>query len=137
MKTETNFHFRTPTIEPKASNRFIIKPIGVEIDPYLFRKYKLYNEGENIIFTTEFFETVNFTFNPKDFFNITGFMIHQLDPIGVVLNTLSFNVKGSNFLTKNSYKSNKFLTHKMRFIVNVDSIKIIEEITSEVHKKND
>ena len=59
-------------VEPAKTNRFIIKIKGADIPEYLFKNYKIYNEGEELILTTEFYETVEYTFNPSDFFNIIG-----------------------------------------------------------------
>jgi hypothetical protein len=109
-------------VEPLKSNRFLIKIEGVDIPNYLFRKYKLHNESDNLIFTTSFYETVNYIFNPKDFFNIISVDIQYLDPIGEVVNGLKFDVKGSNFESKESYKNDDLKITKLRFIVNVDTI---------------
>lgn len=111
-------------IEPLKSNRFIIKIKGADIKTFLFRKYKLYNEGEELIFTTEFYETVEFAFNPKDFFGIVGITIDYLDPIGTVVNSLEFDVKGSNFERKQSYKSDSLQINKLRFIVNKETMRL-------------
>ena len=47
MSKITNF---TP-IEPLKSNRFIIKfNDEVKVPEYMFRSFKMYNEGENLIF---------------------------------------------------------------------------------------
>jgi len=116
------------SIEPLLTHRFMISSVGVEIPSKLFRRYKLYNEGENLIFTTAFMETISppFIFNPKDFFNITGFIIEYLDPTGVAIKTLAFDVKGSNFEKECDYADDgKLSEYDMRFIVNVDSLKLV------------
>jgi len=113
-------------IEPLQTHRFLISSFGVEIPSFLFRKYKLFNEGENLIFTTRFMETVKYIFNPKDFFNITGFMIEYLDPTGITIKTMSFDVKGSNFMKKENYADNgKLSGYDMRFIVNTNTLKLM------------
>lgn len=111
-----------PAIEPLKDNRFIIKFDGVHIPEYLFRGYSLYNKGDEMIFTTKFFETVSYCFNPKYFYNITSVTIEYLDPIGDVVNSLKFDVKGSNFKRKQSYKSDKLQMNKLRFIIDVNSM---------------
>lgn len=111
-------------VEPAKSNRFIIKLIGVDIPEYLFRKYKIHNEGEELIFTTEFYETVNYTFNPGEFFNVTGVEINYLDPVGEVHNSLIFSVKGSNFKKVGEYSSDNITTTKLRFVIDIKTIKL-------------
>lgn len=108
--------------EPLKTNRWLIEFEGMNIKPYLFRKYKIYNEGENMIFTTEFLETVLDTINPKEFFNIVGVKIQYLDPTGAVVNGLQFDIKGMNFEQKMSYGKDKFKTTKLKFIINSDTI---------------
>jgi hypothetical protein len=108
--------------EPLKTNRWLIEFEGMNIVPYLFRKYKIYNEGENMIFTTEFLETVLHTINPKDFFNIFGVKIQYLDSTGAVVNGLQFDIKGMNFEQKMSYGKDKFKTTKLKFIINSDTI---------------
>lgn len=114
------------SFEPLQTHRFLISTIGIEIPSPLFRKYKLYNVGEDLIFTTRFMETVEYVFNPTDFFNITGFKIEYLAPTGDTVRTLVFDVKGSNFKKKNDYADNgKLSGYSMRFIVNSKSLKLI------------
>jgi hypothetical protein len=108
--------------EPLKTNRWLIEFEGMNIVPYLFRKYKIYNEGEKIIFTTEFLETVLDTINPKEFFNIVGVKIQYLDSTGAVVNGLQFDIKGMNFEQKMSYGKDKFKTTKLKFIINSDTI---------------
>jgi hypothetical protein len=119
--TELKINF---PIEPLKENRFLIKIEGTKIHPYLFRKYKLFNDGEEMIFTTEFYETVHFSFNPKDIFDITGVSIEYLDPIGEVVNALEFQVKGVNFEREQSYNNDELQINKFRFIVNKDTMSL-------------
>jgi len=120
-----------PAIEPLKENRFIINFIGTNIPSYLFREYKIFNNGDNLIFTTKFFETVNFSFNPIEFFNITGVVIDYLDPIGQVINSLSFTVTGSNFKRKQSYSNDELQLNKLKFIIKKDSLKLKYENTKQ------
>jgi hypothetical protein len=115
---------RFPLIEPLRCNRWIIKLDGMDIEPFLFRKYKMYNEGEEIIFLTEFYETVQQSYNPKDLLNIVGVIIEYLDPTGVVVQTLKFDVKGLNFEIKQSYGKDKLQIVKLRFVVNKDTMNL-------------
>lgn len=119
-------------IEPLMSNRFIVKLHGTDIEDYLIRSYEIYNEGEELIFKTKFFETVNYSFNPKEFFNITGVTIEFLSPVGDVVNGLKFNVKGSNYKRKQSYKDNGLQINKLRFIIDKESLNLLY-----VNKVND
>lgn len=109
-------------IEPLKSNRWVIKFKGMDIDPYLFRKYKMYNEGEDIIFTTEFMETVEHCYNPKDIFNVELVTIEYLDPTGVTVNGLSFSPRGINFKRKHSYSDDDFMITKLRFVVDTKTL---------------
>lgn len=122
MKSNLNLAF--DPYEPKMENRFIIKFSGVDVPEYLFRKYEIYNEGEEIIFTTEFIEPLNFTFNPKDLFNITNVEIKHLDPLGIEVSHLSFNIKGSNFEQKGDYSDGKLLINSFRFVVEKESMNV-------------
>lgn len=122
MKSNLNLVF--DPYEPKMDNRFIIKFTGVDIPEYLFRKYEIYNEGEEIIFTTEFIEPLHFTFNPKEIFSINSVEIKHLDPVGIEVSNLSFNVKGSNFEQKGDYSDGKLLINSFRFVVEKDSMSV-------------
>ena len=77
-----------------------------------------------MIFTTQFYETVQYSFNPKDFFKITGVSIEYLDPVGEVVNALDFQVKGSNFKRSQSYKNDKLQINKLKLIVDKDTINL-------------
>jgi hypothetical protein len=111
-----------PSLEPLKCNRWLIRFEGLDIEPYLFRKYKMYNEGDEIIFLTEYFETVQNTYNPKDLLNIVGVTIEYLDPTGAAVQKLKFDVKGLNFEIKQSYGKDKFQITKLRFVVKTDTL---------------
>ena len=113
-------------IEPLMSNRFIIKfNEEVTIPEYLFRNFKIYNEGESLIFRTEMYQTVNYSFNPSDLFKITDVTIHYLDPVGEVVNGINFNLKGSNLVYKNDYRDDGLSILKFQFVIDVESMKLI------------
>lgn len=115
----------TPTpYEPKMDNRFVIKFQGVEIPEYLFRKYEIYNEGEDLIFTTEFIEPLHFTFNPKELFNISKIEIKHLAPTGIEVSNITFDVVGSNFEQKGDYSEGNLLTNSFRFVINKDTMSV-------------
>jgi hypothetical protein len=112
-------------VEPLIENRYLINIIGAYIPQFLFRKYKIYNEGEELIFSTEFYETVNFSFNPKDFFDITDVKIDYLSPIGDVINSLVFKIKGSNFEKEQSYSGVDLQTNKLKFIIDKETMNLV------------
>lgn len=112
-------------IEPLKSNRWVIKFEGMDIPPYLFRRYKIFNEGGEIIFTTEFFESVQWSYNVKDIFNIQKVVIEYLDPIGDVVNGLTFVPKGINFERKHSYSDDGLMITKLRFIIDVNTLSLL------------
>ena len=114
-------------IEPLRENRFLINLIGSEVPQYLFKKYKIFNIGDDLIFTTEFYETVDFCFNPKEFFNITEIKIDYINPIGDVINSLMFNVVGSNFKINQSYKNDNLQTNKLRFVIDKKTMNLLHK----------
>ena len=120
MSVLTNFR----VTEPLKENRFLINIVGTNIPNFLFRKFEIYNEGDELIFTTTFYETVEFSFNPTEFFNITGVVIHYLDPTGEVVNSLIFNVKGSNYQKKQSYSNDELQTNELKFIVEKETMNL-------------
>ena len=106
------------SFEPLKSNRFIIKFNNeVKIPEYLFRSFKIYNEGKDLIFRTKIFQTVDYSFNPSDLFKITDVTIQYLDTIGEVVNGLKFKPKGSNMEYKNDYKDDGLSIVKFQFII--------------------
>jgi hypothetical protein len=111
----SEFGEKFPLLEPLKCNRWLIRFEGLDIEPYLFRKYKMYNEGDEIIFLTEYLETVQNTYNPKDLLNI----------VAVAVQKLKFDVKGLNFKIKQSYKKDKFQITKLRFVVNTDTLHLV------------
>jgi hypothetical protein len=123
-KVESKYSNST-LMEPLKNNRFIITFPNVDIHPYLFRNYEMFNEGENLIFTTEFLETITYTFNPKDFFKITDVKIEYLDPVGEVVGGMTFKVKGSNFNKKGDYSDDNLQLNTLRFVVDIDSIQTL------------
>ena len=108
--------------DPIRSHYFIIETAGYEIPSHLFQNYKIFNEGEDIILTIEFLEMVEFIFNPKNFMDITDVKIKYLDPTGVVVQEITYGIKGSNFEMGNAYKDDGLSTVKFRFIIDKDRI---------------
>ena len=121
---QNNLKLTFAPYEPKMENRFVIKFQGIEIPEYLFRKYEIYNDGDNLIFTTEFIESLHYTFNPKDFFNISKIEIKHLDPVGIEISNISFDVIGSNFGQKGDYSEGNLLTNSFRFIISKDTMNV-------------
>lgn len=103
--------------EPLMENRWIIETHPTKINPYFFRKYRMYNESDKIIFKTEFFETVNETYLPIELLNITEITLKYLSPVGDVVGGFKMSVGGLNFTKKHSYSNDNLLITKMRFII--------------------
>jgi hypothetical protein len=112
-------------LEPLMANRFIIETKPTIITQYLFRKYKMYNEGGSIIFKTEFLETTEETFNPFELLEITDISLQYLNPIGEIVGGFNMTVKGVNFKKSHSYDDGGLLITKMRFII--DKITLIDQ----------
>lgn len=104
-------------IEPLKSNRWLIETSPKQINSYLFRKYKMFNEGEKIIFETEFYETVQECYNPQDLIQITDISLKYLSPVGDVVSGFDMIVNGVNFEKKHSYKDDNLLITKLRFVL--------------------
>jgi hypothetical protein len=114
-------------IEPLKNNRFLITFEDVNVPQYFFRNYEMYNEGEEMIFITEFLESVTYTFNPKYFFKINRVKLEYLDPIGEIVGGMIFNVKASNFAKKGDYADDSIQTTQLRFVIDIDSIETLFE----------
>lgn len=112
-------------IEPLKKNRFIISFRGSDVPAQCFRNFKIYNEGENIIFETSIWQTNNFLFNPVQLFEIKGVKIEFLDPIGTTVNGLDFEVKGSNMDIDCSYSNDDISSVNFKFIVDSLTLKLI------------
>jgi len=116
-------------IEPLKSNRWVIKTKPLVITDFLFREYKMFNEGEEIILETSFFETILGTYNPKDLMNITDLKIEYLSPIGDVVGGFDMTIKGVNFEKHHSYSSDELLITNLRFVI--DKIYPLFKVTEE------
>jgi hypothetical protein len=100
-------------IEPLRANRWVINFVGYDITDFLFRKYKIFNDADKLMFSTEVLETVGYQINPKKLFNIEQVKIEFLDPIGSVVNGFTFNVKSMLFEQIGDYASDELLTYKI------------------------
>lgn len=114
-------------VEPKKSNRFLIKFEGSDVPEFLFKNYHFYNEGDKLFFETKFYETVNYTFNPKDFFSIIGVSLTHLDPTGSEIEVITFDVKTSTFDQKGDYAIDDLLMTEFKFEVDINTIKMTNE----------
>ena len=102
--------------EPKKSNRFVINVVGTDIPQHLFLGYKMYNEGKTIIVETEFYETVDWTFNPQEYFDIEDLLIQHLNGVGEVIVTLDFKVDKIYYEQVGNYSDDEFLINKLKFV---------------------
>ena len=115
-------------VEPLKSNRFIIKfNDEVKIPEYLFSKFKIYNQADKLFFKTKMYQTIDYSFNPQDLFKITDVTTNYLNPVGEVVNGLTFSIKGSNMSYKNDYSADGLSVIKFLFVIDNDSIKLINE----------
>ena len=104
-------------IEPLRSNRWVIRTSPTVITDFLFREYKMYNEGEEIILEASFFESIIETYNPKDLMNITDLKIEYFNPVGDVVGGFDITVKGVNFEKHHSYTNDDLLITNLRFVI--------------------
>ena len=118
-------------IEPLKTNRWLIKFKGCLIEEYLFRKYKIFNDGDKLMFSTEIYETVHHYINPKDLFNIEEVTIEFLSPVGDVVNGLVFNPKTIQFEQLGDYGSDDILNYKILMEVDKETLHPIYEIEKE------
>lgn len=123
-------------VEPLMANRWMIETAPIRINPYLFRKYRMFNEGEEIVFKTEFMETIKDAYTPTELMNITDIKLKYLDPTGESVFELDMNVNGLNFDKKHSYSDNDLLITKMRFIIGrINYTKAIKDEDKKTEKK--
>jgi hypothetical protein len=110
-------------IEPLKNNRWIIKfNDEVKVPEYLFSNFKIKNEGEFFVLKTKIYETVKYSFNPKDLFKITDVYVEYLDPIGKVVNGMRLPVKGSNLSKSCDYSKDGIMTTNFRFVIDSEKI---------------
>ena len=124
MSDITNEVFKS--FEPLTENRFVINVNKeVNIPEYLFRKFHIENVGEDFIFTTEIYQTVEYTFNPADLTKITTIVLKFLGPVGDLVGGLHMLVKGSNMEMIGDYGSGELLITKFRFVVKPEEINLL------------
>jgi hypothetical protein len=113
-------------IEPLTKNRFIIKfNKEVLVPEYLFRKFHIENFGEDYIFTTEIYQTVQYTFNPSNLTKITEVILEFLGPAGDLVGGLHMVVSGSNLEISGDYSEDDLLVVKFRFIIKPEGINLL------------
>ena len=118
-------------IEPLKTNRWVIKLKGCDIKEYLFKRYKIFNDGNKLMFSTEVYETVIYQINPKELFKIEEVKIEFLDPTGNVVNGLIFNPKTIQFEQSGDYGSDDLLTYKILIEIDKDTLYPIYSIEKE------
>jgi hypothetical protein len=114
--------------EPLKTNRWIIKLKGCDIKEYLFRKYKIFNDADKLMFSTEVYETVQFQINPKDLFNIEDVTIEFLDPVGTVVNGFTFNPKSIQFEQSGDYGSDDLLNYKILMEIDKTTLHSLQNV---------
>lgn len=124
MSNITNNVFKL--LEPLKENRFVINVNEeVNIPEYLFRKFHIENVGEDFIFTTEIYQTVEYTFNPADLTKITTIILKFLGPVGDLVGGLHMLVKGFNMDMVGDYGNNELLIVKFRFVIKPEGINLL------------
>jgi hypothetical protein len=124
-------------IEPLKTNRWVIKFKGCFIEEYLFRKYKIFNDGNKLMFSTEIYETVHRQINPKDLFNIEEINIEFLDPIGSVVGGFIFKPKTIQFEQCGDYNSDELLNYKILIEVDKETLHPIYDVINGEEKKDE
>jgi hypothetical protein len=114
--------------EPLKTNRWVIKLKGCDIKEYLFRKYKIFNDADKLMFSTEVYETVQFQINPKDLFNIEDVTIEFLDPVGTVVNGFIFNPKSIQFEQSGDYGSDDLLNYKILMEIDKSTLHSLQNV---------
>jgi hypothetical protein len=114
--------------EPLKTNRWVIKLKGCDIKEYLFRKYKIFNDADKLMFSTEVYETVQFQINPKDLFNIEDVTIEFLDPVGTVVNGFIFNPKSIQFEQSGDYGSDDLLNYKILMEIDKTTLHSLQNV---------
>jgi hypothetical protein len=112
--------------EPIRKNWFVINfNEEVNVPEYLFNKFHIENVGEDFIFTTEIYQTVEYTFNPKDLTKITTIVLKFLGPVGDLVGGLHMLVKGSNMEIGSSYNDDGLMIVKFRFVIKPEEINLL------------
>lgn len=104
-------------MEPLKSNRWILRTHPLNIDYHLFNEYKLYYDGNQIVLKTWFMESVDKSYNPQDLLEITDLTIEYLNPEGKTVSGLKMIIDSVNFVRKDSYKKDKIMKTKLKFVV--------------------
>jgi hypothetical protein len=114
--------------EPKRTHLFTIEFPGLNISPYFFQDYKLYTEGEDFVFETNIFDSIQEEVNPAKFLKIKNVVINHLDPTGKNnIGGYVFKTEGIYYESSNSYAENEFLIHKLKLKIAEDTFKMINE----------
>lgn len=104
-------------MEPLKSNRWILRTYPLNIEYHLFNEYKLYYDGNDIVLKTWFMESVDKSYNPQDLLEITDVTIEYLNPVGKTVSGLKMIIDSVNFVRKDSYKKDKIMKTKLKFVV--------------------
>ena len=104
-------------MEPLKSNRWILRTHPLNINYHLFNEYKLYYDGNEMVLKTQFMESVDKSYNPQDLLEITDVTIEYLNPVGKTVSGLKMIIDSVNFVRKDSYKKDKIMKTKLKFVV--------------------
>jgi hypothetical protein len=101
------------------------------ISEYLFRSFNLTIENKETNLKVEMFETTDYSFNPKDLTKINKVKIENLDPTGIVVNTIILPVKERSYFKSGDYRKDELLTNNFKFIIDINKIELIYARTAE------
>lgn len=122
-------------IEPLKANRFIIRFLDNNLESmiseYLFRRFNLTIENKETILKVEMFESTDYSFNPKDLTKINKVKIENLDPTGVIVNTIILPVKERSYSKSGDYGKDELLINNFKFTIDINKIELIYARASE------
>lgn len=110
-------------LEPKFCHRFLIEIPNSNVDSWAFQNFKIYTEGEDLLFETNLIDFIPSKINPVELLKTKKVIISFLDPTGEVVNKYSFNIKGVFYELNGDYGKDELLTHKLKMQILEETFK--------------